>query len=93
MGMDQQGFNRELTLKMEDLSKSLSATNIQLARMEQLLSGYNRLSEKVEKCEDDILVIQTKQRERDGWKAHLRDWGSWVVAIVALVTTWWRLHA
>lgn len=92
MGMAQQDINRELSARMKDLSKSLNETNIQLAKMEQLLSGYNKLSERVDKCEDDILVIQTKQKERDGWKTHFREWGSWGLAIIAIVTAWWQTH-
>lgn len=91
--MDQATINRDLGARMEDLTKSLTATNLQMARMEQLLSTYNRLGERVDKCEEDILVIQIQQKERDGLKSHVRDWGSWIVAGTALVVAWLRNHS
>lgn len=77
---------------MASLSDRLQETNLQMARMTQLLSTYAALNDRVDKCEKEILVIRTKNGEQDGFKSHLRDWGSWVVAATALLTALWRKH-
>lgn len=76
--------------KIDQLAAEVRSLRDALVRTETILRDYDQLRQQVAAHESALAALGDTRRFAHRWWESAREWGSWLVALAALVASLWR---
>lgn len=76
---------QELQKGVKDLSTQLQLTSLEMKQTRDIVAKYNGLREEIKTCGDRIDTLENQSIGARNVMKAIREWGGWIVAILALI--------